>query len=178
MTDRRANERAGFTLVELLIVLAIIGILAGLIGVNLTTVRAKARDNQRQSDLGALAVALENYRSDNKRYPDQAGGFTDANVLTAALVSRYISSVPQDPRAPDTSYRYATNALMMSDGAAPASPKVAGSLFALDAVLEQAASELPSLSPQIVVNDNSKLGFFIGGFYADGGQAHFRVVSR
>ena len=66
----------GFTLVELLVVMAIIGILAVVSLANFRTSQIKARDAQRKSDLHQIANALEAYMTDHAGYPlaSAAGG--------------------------------------------------------------------------------------------------------
>lgn len=59
----------GFTLVELLIVMAIIGILTMIGAGNFTSARIKARDAKRKSDLETIAKSLEAYVNDHNRYP-------------------------------------------------------------------------------------------------------------
>src|SRR5690348_7093470 len=63
----------GFTLVELLIVIAIIGILSTLLMTNFIGVRQRARDAQRKADVRQIQSALELYRADNGSYPAAAG---------------------------------------------------------------------------------------------------------
>jgi len=69
----------GFTIIELLIVIFIIGILATVIYVSLTYMRQKARDAERISDINKIASVLESYYADNGNYPvdafDEAGGY-------------------------------------------------------------------------------------------------------
>jgi prepilin-type N-terminal cleavage/methylation domain-containing protein len=61
---------SGFTLLELLIVIAIISILASLAAVSYSSAQRRARDSQRQSDLKAIQNALEQYYADNDgNYP-------------------------------------------------------------------------------------------------------------
>ncbi|MBC7746515.1 prepilin-type N-terminal cleavage/methylation domain-containing protein [Pedobacter sp.] len=59
----------GFTIVELLIVIVVIGILAGLVLNTFSGVQKRARDTQRQTDLNSLATQLEVYYNDNAGYP-------------------------------------------------------------------------------------------------------------
>lgn len=89
------RPKRGFTLVEMLIVLAIIAIAVGASLVSFRGVRAVARDSERKTELQEIRSALEVYRSDNGSYP-----------LTAdALVDDYIGALPQDPLA-GNSYVY------------------------------------------------------------------------
>lgn len=64
----------GFTLVELMIVIAIIGTLTGLVASNFVSAQAKARDARRKSDLTQIQRALELYYNDFGHYPDDSNG--------------------------------------------------------------------------------------------------------
>jgi len=59
----------GFTLVELLVVMAILGVLVTLIGTAFRTAQARGRDVQRKSDLKQIANALELFFNDYGFYP-------------------------------------------------------------------------------------------------------------
>lgn len=59
----------GFTLVELLVIVAIIGVLAAIVIVALNSARVRARDARRQSDITSLQSALELYNDANNGYP-------------------------------------------------------------------------------------------------------------
>jgi len=67
------QTKKGFTLIELLVVIAIIGILATIIIVSVSTVRAKARDVQRITQVRQLQNALQLYYEQYGRYPVSAG---------------------------------------------------------------------------------------------------------
>jgi type II secretion system protein G len=102
------KRQEGFTLLELLIVIVIIGILAVLIVPNLTAGPQRARDSQRKSDLRNVKTALETYFNDNNGYPS-----SDYVGLGAYLVSNYIKAMPTDPSGgtPTTpKYTYAPTA--------------------------------------------------------------------
>jgi prepilin-type N-terminal cleavage/methylation domain-containing protein len=88
----------GFTLIELVVVIAIIGVLVTLINVNFMQARARARDVQRKSEVRAIQKLLEEYKNDQAQqdYPNTSG--TATAVLTATLVPGYISVVPIDPK--------------------------------------------------------------------------------
>jgi len=64
----------GFTLVELLVVMAILAILSTVALGQFTNSQKKARDTQRKSDLDNVARALEMYYNDNKTYPASSEG--------------------------------------------------------------------------------------------------------
>ena len=94
-TDRHRGER-GFTLIELMIVVAIIAILAGILIPNFVNARAQAQTSACESNLRAIATAMELYYADHQRYPD-AGVIPDA--LNADAVT-YLSNTPRDPADP------------------------------------------------------------------------------
>lgn len=60
---------AGFTLVELLVVISIIGILSGFLFVNFANVRERGRDSQRKRDLDQIKTALRLFYNDYQRFP-------------------------------------------------------------------------------------------------------------
>ena len=66
-------SQKGFTIVELLIVIVVIGILAALVLNTFSGVQKRARDTQRQTDVNAIATQLEVYYNDNGTYPLAAG---------------------------------------------------------------------------------------------------------
>ncbi len=94
------RKQGGFTLLELLIVIVIIGILAVLIVPNLISGPQRARDSQRKSDLRNIKTALETYYNDNNTYPDSSGWEADLEANGA-----YIKDVPEDPKS-KSAYAY------------------------------------------------------------------------
>jgi len=84
-----------FTLIELLIVVVIIGILAALVVLSLTSARAKAKDARAKSAVSDVATAVEMYINDNEgtaAYPTSGS----ALVGTASSIGSYLKSKAVD----------------------------------------------------------------------------------
>jgi len=69
LKQRLQEDRGGFTIVELLIVIVVIGILAALVIVTYNGIQQKARDTERKTDIKAVQGHLEAYWADNAKYP-------------------------------------------------------------------------------------------------------------
>lgn len=67
--------RKGFTLVELLVVMGILGVLVSLVAGNFRFSQIRGRDTQRKSDLKQIANALELFYSDYNQYPSSEDGY-------------------------------------------------------------------------------------------------------
>ena len=74
----------GFTIVELLIVIVIIGILAALVITTYSGIQKKARDTERKTDVNALHGQVEAYQAQNGKYPSLAN-MNDATFRTNNL---------------------------------------------------------------------------------------------
>lgn len=82
MTSKIKKNNKGFTIVELLIVIVIIGILAALVLNSFRGVQERARDTERQTDINAQAGQLEVYYTDNSGYPVIADVSTDSWITS------------------------------------------------------------------------------------------------
>lgn len=91
----------GFTLVELLVTMAIIGLLATIVMLIVEPIRQQSRDIRRMSDFQIITTALEKYYDTNGSYPPVDIAESDVgerwpNLLGIAL-SPYVSPLPEDP---------------------------------------------------------------------------------
>jgi general secretion pathway protein G len=102
--NTQSKRQIGFTMIELLVVVSIIGILTTLITSNLATAQSRARDARRKTDLKVIAQGLEMYYSQNNSYPAVGNGSTGTfDFATGSLIDSngadvYIKTMPKDPR--------------------------------------------------------------------------------
>jgi len=109
----RVQSQRGFTLLEILIVIAIIGILAAVVLASLNSSRVKARDAQRVAQLKEVEKALAIYYTTNGRYPAGGGSGDTAPLVQTSIPSALVTggllgSLPTDPiySDPDAGYFY------------------------------------------------------------------------
>lgn len=95
--------KKGFTLIEMLVVISIIGILAGLTLTGIGTARKNARDTQRKSDLQQYKVTLEAYATNNNsQYPNRTyngDSKTPSGIFDIAgpIIDEYLPTRIDDP---------------------------------------------------------------------------------
>jgi len=100
------RSREAFTLIELLIVIAIIGVLAAIMFNYLIAPNARARDQVRKSDLKNIQKALELYQQCQKvpsypsSLPNIGSAWTEGGGAGATCTAgtSYINTVPEDPK--------------------------------------------------------------------------------
>lgn len=108
----------GFTILEILIVLAVFGLLATLAVLSLNSARARVRDAQRLSDISTISAGLSRYWLEKATYPSNAGielgkPGSNAEVLSAAGFEKrqgaqtpiYLDRLPTGPKVGEY-YRY------------------------------------------------------------------------
>lgn len=83
----RSKSQSGFSLIELIVVVTIIGILAGIAMINITTAQRKAREGALRENLHQMRKAIDNFYADKQRYPSNL----------EELAPNYIRRIPPDP---------------------------------------------------------------------------------
>jgi general secretion pathway protein G len=108
---RRPAEH-GFTLVELMVVIVIIGLLATIVALNVLPAAGTARAGTAKADVAVLEQALDQYRLDNISYPNATEGLQALLTPPATLAQPqryrqggYIKKLPQDPWGRPYQYR-------------------------------------------------------------------------
>jgi len=90
----KKNKKKGFTLIEMLIVIVIIGILAAALIPRLSSARGRANDVARKADLAQTAAALVSYQIDHGSFPTPAWSL---DSIADELLGAGMSSIPKDP---------------------------------------------------------------------------------
>lgn len=109
------NSRKGFTLIEMLIVVAIIGILASIVIVGLGPAQKRGRDARRIADMRETQTALELFYTKNGHYPGVAVAGPDEDAACAQAQTSWatlttclkgsklgVNNVPNDPTSGKT----------------------------------------------------------------------------
>ena len=108
-TLRPSKRERGFTLLELLVVMVIIGLLAGYVGPKLFGQIGKSEAKVAKAQIDALQKALDQYRIDVGHYPNSEQGLAALNTRPAdepRWAGPYMAkAVPQDPWGRDYQYR-------------------------------------------------------------------------
>lgn len=108
---RFRREEAGFTLVELMVVILIIGLLATVVAINVLPSQDRAMTEKARADIATLEQAVEMYRLDLLAYPDTEQGLEALASPPDGLArperyrpGGYIKRLPEDPWG--TPYQY------------------------------------------------------------------------
>jgi len=108
LSRSKRQPARGFTLIELMIVIAIIAVLAAILIPNYLHARAESQSAACETNEKHIAVSLEEYAVDNAgQYPATGAVVT---TLFGAVPNPYMSNAPTDPVTPTMNYQYTTAA--------------------------------------------------------------------
>lgn len=136
------HKKSGYTLIELVVVIAIIGVLLSMSLAGMNGARTRSRDARRVADLRTIQSALELYAASepSRSYP----------LTLNELLPKYIGSLPTDPTTKLT-YGYfkpacipATGNMLQGTVSGPCSPGTVKATYGLQANLETDNSEARS----------------------------------
>ena len=112
-TSPRPAPRDGFTLVELMVVIVIIGLLATVVAINVLPSQDRAMVGKARADIATLEQAVETYRLDNLTFPTAQQGLQALVSAPSDLAQPeryrqggYIRRLPEDPWGNPYQYRH------------------------------------------------------------------------
>ncbi len=95
------EDKRGFTLIELIVVIALITVLATLVISNVRKHRMKARDHVRVADIDKIRIALEQYKLACGEYPERLESDVNNGCAYGQKLSNFLPHIPVNPQYND-----------------------------------------------------------------------------
>ncbi len=121
LPDNLSRRQAGFTLIEIMVVVVIIGVLGAIVVPQFMSRPDQAKVTAAKIDIQAISTALEMYRLDNFHYPSTQQGLEALSKHPSSLPAArnwnpqgYLKSLPVDPWG--TPYQYLNPGAQSLDG--------------------------------------------------------------
>lgn len=102
--DSRSRRRVAFTLLEMMVVLVLIGLLAGLVGVSTRHYLVKGKQNAARAQISSLCTAVDTFYGVYSRYPTNEEGLAILTRKTTKIADPLLKQLPMDPW--DRPYQY------------------------------------------------------------------------
>lgn len=96
--EQRRTRSAGFTLIEILLVVVIIGMLATIAAINVPKFLGQGREGKAKADVSNIATAIHAYNMVEGKYPSGLGALMEGD-------DPYMESIPKDPWGREYNYR-------------------------------------------------------------------------
>ncbi|MCF7956821.1 MAG: type II secretion system protein GspG [Phycisphaerae bacterium] len=100
VTLSKDRNRAGFSLVELMVVIVIIGLLAGVVGVNVIDMIYKGKVGAAKAQMATFETGIDNFKIDTGQYPVELAELANPGDITGASPTGYLkgaTEIPLDP---------------------------------------------------------------------------------
>ena len=97
MSPKYRISRSGFSLVELIVVMVIIGLLASLVAIRTRSYLLASKMNAARAELATIVKALESFYADQSRYPNNDEGIEILELPTQNFPDGFLTKVPSDP---------------------------------------------------------------------------------
>ena len=94
---RKRKSNSGFSLVELIVVMVIIGLLTSLVAIRTRSYLIASKQNAAKAEISTIVTAIETFYADQSRYPTNDEGIAVLTVPTAAFPDGFLTNVPTDP---------------------------------------------------------------------------------
>ena len=94
---RRGSRRAAFSLVEIMVVLVIIGLLAGVVTVNVRSYMVRAKQNTARQEIATITNAIDSFFAATGEYPTNEQGIEILTQGTDKLPEPLLKHMPVDP---------------------------------------------------------------------------------
>lgn len=100
----RTSPRGGFSLVELIVVMVIIGMLAGIVTLATKRYLVSASQSTAKAEIATLVNAIDSFYAENQRYPTNNEGLDILATGTDGSPDGYVKKIPKDPWKRDYEY--------------------------------------------------------------------------
>ena len=95
--QEKQNKAAGFTLIEILLVVVIIGMLATIAAINVPKFLGQGREGKVKADINSISAAVEAFNMVEGKYPSSLANLTEG-------ADPYLKSLPKDPWGSEYQY--------------------------------------------------------------------------
>jgi len=95
--NRRARRTRGFSLIEFTVVLALIGLLAGIVTISVRPMLTRGKQNAARAEIASICQALEQFYSIYGRYPTNDEGLPALRKSTDRIPDPLLTQDPKDP---------------------------------------------------------------------------------
>lgn len=95
--QKRTSTRRGFTLVELMVVIVIIGLLSGVVTINVRSYLIRSKQNVAKLEISKISQALETFYTTYDRYPSNQEGLAVLSQASEEFAEGILTFLPTDP---------------------------------------------------------------------------------